>query len=157
MNYGAIKLHDVANGEGVRVSIFVSGCRRHCPGCFNADTWSFDYGQPFTEDVMETICHQLRLPYISGLSILGGEPLEPENIDAVIALMAECKAQFPDKTIWLYTGFQREHFDTKQQEAMKYVDVLVDGPYVECLRDPSLAFRGSSNQRIIHLTEERQA
>lgn len=157
MNYGAIKLHDVANGEGVRVSIFVSGCRRHCPGCFNADTWSFDYGQPFTQETMTTICCQLGLPYISGLSILGGEPLEPENLDTVIDIMAECKSQFPNKTIWLYTGYQREDFTPKQQEAMRYVDVLVDGPYVERLRDPSLAFRGSSNQRIINLAKERQA
>lgn len=155
MNYGAIKLCDIANGEGVRVSLFVSGCRRHCKGCFNEDTWDFNYGKLFTAAEMCKILQQLGQPYISGLSILGGEPFEDENFCIVGLLLSAAKQQYPDKPTWVYTGFQYE--DLSDSILLQYIDVLVDGPYVESLRDPSLAFRGSSNQRIIDVKASRKA
>lgn len=155
MNYGAIKLCDIANGEGVRVSLFVSGCRRHCKGCFNEDTWDFNYGKLFTDAEMCKILQQLGKPYISGLSILGGEPFEDENWHIVGLLLSAAKGQYPDKPTWVYTGFQYE--DLSDSILLQYIDVLVDGPYIESLRDPSLAYRGSSNQRIIDVQASRKA
>lgn len=155
MNYGAIKLCDIANGEGVRVSLFVSGCRRHCKGCFNENTWDFNYGKLFTDTEMCKILQQLGKPYISGLSILGGEPFEDENFVTVGLLLSAAKQQYPDKPIWVYTGFQYE--DICGTPLMHCIDVLVDGPYIESLRDPSLAYRGSSNQRIIDVKASLQA
>lgn len=158
MNYGAIKLCDIANGEGVRVSLFVSGCRRHCKGCFNEDTWDFNYGKEFTITEHLKISEQLRKPYISGLSILGGEPFEPENAFTVLELVKHFKRSLPNKTIWVYTGFSYELIaNSMVSSALQYIDVLVDGPYVESLRDPSLAYRGSSNQRIIDVQASRKA
>lgn len=149
MNYGAIKKIDVANGPGVRVSLFVSGCRNHCRGCFNPETWDFNYGQPFTRKTEDEILKALSPEWIQGLSILGGEPLEPENRERLLPFVKRVRSTFPEKDIWLYTGYVYESI--QDEEILKYVDVVVDGPFVEKEKDPRLAFRGSRNQRIIHL------
>ena len=149
MNYGAIKKIDVANGPGVRVSLFVSGCRNHCRGCFNPETWDFNYGQPFTRKTEDEVLKALSPEWIQGLSILGGEPLEPENRERLLPFVKRVRAILPEKDIWLYTGYVYESI--QDEEIMKYVDVVVDGPFVEKEKDPRLAFRGSRNQRIIHL------
>ena len=149
MNYGAIKKIDVANGPGVRVSLFVSGCRNHCSGCFNPETWDFHYGQPFTWKTEDEILKALSPEWIQGLSILGGEPLEAENRERLLPFVKRVRAILPEKDIWLYTGLVYESI--QDEEIMKYVDVVVDGPFVEKEKDPRLAFRGSRNQRIIHL------
>ncbi len=150
MNFGIIKKTDIANGPGVRVSLFVSGCRNNCPGCFNKAAQDFDYGNYY--DPIYTaneIVNALNKDYISGLSILGGEPIEPENVKEVIALCTIVKRLYPNKTIWLYTGFTWEYVRVNHPELLRYVDVLVDGPFIEYLKNISLVFRGSSNQRII--------
>jgi len=149
MNYGKIKKVDIANGPGVRVSLFVSGCRNHCPGCFNPETWDFDYGQPFTRKTEKEIIKALRLSWIQGLSILGGDPMEPENQRALLPLLKRIRAFLPEKDVWLYTGYCLE--DVSSSPLLPYVDVIVDGPFIEAEKDISLAFRGSRNQRIIHL------
>lgn len=156
MNYGAIKKYDIANGEGVRVSLFVSGCRRHCKGCFNEETWNFDYGEEFTSHKFFELLKALDKPYISGLSILGGEPLEPENVDEVGSLVRMFRTAFGcTKTIWLYTGFQFD--EIKHLDFIELVDVIVDGPFVEDLKDISLNFRGSSNQRVLDVKKSLAA
>lgn len=147
MNYGKIKPVDVANGEGVRVSLFVSGCQHHCKGCFNRELWSFGAGQKYTPVVREHIIELCSKDYISGLSLLGGEPLDSENLHEVTFLCKLFKDKFPNKTIWCYTGYEWENFYA--YSIMNYIDVLVDGQFVEALKDPRLKFRGSSNQRII--------
>lgn len=147
MNIAKIKPVDVANGEGVRVSLFVSGCSHRCKGCFNAELWNYDAGQEFT---FESIWHIINLcskDYISGLSLLGGEPLDPKNVKVLAGVAALFKRYFPNKTIWCYTGYEWEK--VKHLHIMTYIDVLVDGQFVEELKDPRLKFRGSSNQRII--------
>ena len=149
MNYGAIKKVDIANGPGVRVSLFVSGCRNHCKGCFQPETWDFDYGQPFTEETEKEIIKALRPSWIQGLSILGGDPMEPENQEALLPFLRSTKEELPGKDVWLYTGYRLE--DVTNSPLLSYVDVVVDGPFIEAEKDISLAFRGSSNQRIIHL------
>ncbi len=149
MNYGAIKKNDIANGIGVRVSLFVSGCRNHCDGCFQPQTWDFDYGLPFTKETEEEILKALRPSWIQGLSILGGEPMEPENENVLLPFIKRVKETYPKKDIWLYSGYTYE--ELKGRKILQYVDVLVDGRFEEKLRDPSLAFRGSSNQRILRL------
>ena len=157
MNYADIKNVDVANGPGTRVSLFVSGCSHRCKGCFNQCAWDFNYGEKFTEETMEKILNDLDKPYIKGLTLLGGEPLEYENQKGLLPLVKKVKEKFPEKTIWCYTGFDfekdvsgrmmKEWQETK--ELMKYVDVLVDGKFEETKKDLKLRFRGSSNQRII--------
>lgn len=147
MNYGKIKPVDVANGEGVRVSLFVSGCPHHCKGCFNPELWNYHAGKSYTIDTTVEIINLCYKPYISGLSLLGGEPLDPKNVGYLTQLCNTFKRYFPDKTIWCYTGYRWE--EIKQLYIMKYIDVLVDGQFVEALKDPRLKFRGSSNQRII--------
>ncbi len=147
MNYAKLNGYDIANGPGVRVSLFVSGCRHHCKGCFNPETWDFDYGRVFTFDTYQRLDDLLSFEHISGLSILGGEPLEPENNKTLTVVCKSIKEVYPEKTIWLYTGFTYEH--VRDLPIMRYVDVLVDGPFIESLKDISLQFRGSSNQRII--------
>ena len=149
MNYGKIKKVDIANGPGVRVSLFVSGCRNHCPGCFNPETWDFGYGEPFTKTTEKEIMKALRPSWIQGLSILGGEPMEPENQKALLPLLRRIRVMQPDKDVWLYTGYRYE--DIADAEILTWIDVLVDGPYVEAEKDISLAFRGSRNQRIIRV------
>ena len=149
MNYGAIKKVDVANGPGVRVSLFVSGCRNHCKGCFNPETWDFSYGQPFTKETEDEIIEALRPSWIQGLSILGGEPMEPENEAALIPFLERVRAELPGKDIWLYSGYRYETL--RGRKILVFADVLVDGPFDEREKDAGLAFRGSRNQRIIRL------
>ena len=159
MNYGTIKFYDIADGPGVRVSLFVSGCRHHCKGCFNPETWDFDYGQPFTGETEQQILDGLQPGYISGLTLLGGEPFEPENQRALIGLLRKVHAAYPEKTIWCYTGYLYDVdlvpggkvFTEVTEELLSYLDVLVDGEFVEALKDIRLQFRGSSNQRILEL------
>ena len=157
MNYGEIKKCDIANGEGVRVSLFVSGCTHHCKGCFNSDTWDFDFGSPFTTETEEHIINLLKKPYISGFTILGGEPMEPCNQRSILPLCKKIRSECPDKNIWCYTGylFDKELLSESRarcevtDELLSYIDVIVDGRFVEELKDISLAYKGSSNQRII--------
>ena len=155
MHYGAIKKNDIANGLGVRVSLFVSGCRNHCEGCFQPQTWDFEYGQPFTKEVEDEILEALRPDWIQGLSILGGEPMEAENQEVLLPFLKRVKEEYSNKDVWLYSGYLYEQI--KDAELLQYVDVLVDGPFVETLKDPSLAFRGSSNQRILNVQESLKA
>ena len=160
MNYGEIKKTDIANGEGVRVSLFVSGCRIHCPGCFNSVTWDFCYGKPFTKETEDEIISALAPEFISGLSILGGEPFEPENQKVLASFMERVKQTYPQKTIWCYTGYVSD-VDLIPAEGKKHteytermiacIDTLVDGPFIQEQKDLSLQFRGSRNQRILKL------
>ena len=161
MNYADIKRIDVANGEGVRVSVFVSGCNHHCKGCFNECAWDFNYGNKFTEKQEEEVLQDLDHDYISGLTLLGGEPLEPANQEGLLPLVKKAKEKFPDKKIWCYTGFDFEkdvvgkmakQSDTTK-ELLKYIDVMVDGKFEEDKKDLKLKFRGSSNQRILDVQE----
>lgn len=163
MYYGEIKSCDIANGEGVRVSLFVSGCTNHCENCFQPQTWAFDYGKPFTAETEEYILELLRPDYINGLTLLGGEPFEPENQRSLLPFIRRVRALYPQKTVWGFTGFTYE--ELKQEgsyprceatdELLSLLDVLVDGRYVEKLKDISLRFRGSSNQRLINLNATR--
>ena len=152
MNYAEIKKVDIANGPGVRVSLFVSGCRNHCKGCFNPETWDFDYGRPFTRETEDEIIEALRPSWIQGLSILGGEPTEEENAAVLIPFLKRMRAVLPDKDIWLYSGYTYEAL--RDKEILTLADVLVDGPFLLELKDAGLAFRGSRNQRIIDLREK---
>ena len=149
MNYGGIIKNDIANGPGVRVSLFVSGCRNHCAGCFQPETWDFDYGDPFTEETEKEILEALRPSWIQGISILGGDPMEPENQEVLLPFLQRLRAELPDKDVWLYTGYRLE--SVSDSPMLPLVDVVVDGPYIEAEKDVSLAFRVSRNQRIIHL------
>lgn len=149
MNYATIKPLDVANGAGIRVSLFVSGCRNHCRGCFNPETWNFEYGEPFDGKAQSQVMEFLKADYIKGLSILGGDPLEPENEAALLPFVKAVKKAYPKKDIWLFTGYKYE--DVKKRPLVKLVDVLVDGPFILEQRNPKLAFRGSENQNIIYL------
>ena len=149
MNYGIIRKVDVANGLGVRVSLFVSGCRNHCKGCFNSETWDFRYGKPFTEETENEIIEALRPSWIQGLSILGGDPFEPENERELIPFLRRVRKELPEKDIWIYSGYTFEELEGR--ELLRYADVLVDGPFIEDMKDAGLAFRGSRNQRIIRL------
>ena len=152
MNYAEIKKVDIANGPGVRVSLFVSGCRNHCKGCFNPETWDFDYGRPFTRETEDEIIEALRPSWIQGLSILGGEPTEEENAAVLIPFLKRVRAALPDKDIWLYSGYTYEAL--RDKEILSLADVLVDGPFLLEQKDAGLAFRGSRNQRIIDLREK---
>ena len=165
MNYAVIKKNDIANGPGVRVSLFVSGCRHHCKNCFNQEAWDFSFGQPFTEDTIEEIMSALDHSYIAGLSLLGGEPFEPENQEGLLPLAQRFKARFPEKSLWCYTGFTFEtdlltgNIGNPQtvHSLLSCIDVLVDGRFVESLKDLSLIFRGSSNQNIINVPRSLEA
>ena len=154
MYYGEIKKTDIANGIGVRVSLFVSGCTRHCKNCFNPQTWAFDYGRPFTEETEEELLQALTPAYISGLTVLGGEPFEPANQKALLPFLRRVRGRFPQKSIWCYTGYLFEDLAAGKvgdygRALLEQLDVLVDGPFVEGLKDIRLRFRGSSNQRLI--------
>lgn len=154
MNYATIKNCDIANGPGVRVSLFVSGCTHKCPGCFNEVAWDFDYGQPFTEETIRSIMDMLRPSYIKGLTLLGGEPFEPRNQADVVKLLRRIREELPEKTIWAFSGFLFEKDMLSGRigdvsEYLSYLDVLVDGPFVQAKKNLSLRFRGSENQRII--------
>lgn len=145
--YNCIRKMDIADGPGVRVSIFFQGCVFHCKNCFNPETWPFDKGEEFTEETIERILELASESYIKGLSILGGEPLHPKTIDGTLALAKAFKEKYPDKTIWIWSGFLFDQ--VKDKEVLKYIDVLVDGQYVDELHDFRLKWRGSSNQRVI--------
>ena len=157
MNYANIKPRDIANGPGIRVSLFVSGCTHRCPGCFNAEAWDFSYGQPFDQTVIDRILADLSPDFISGLTLLGGEPFDPRNQSAVLDLLRQVKARYPEKSIWAFTGylFDRDLLPGKvgdasvTREYLEHLDVLVDGPFVEAEKNLTLRFRGSANQRLI--------
>jgi anaerobic ribonucleoside-triphosphate reductase activating protein len=162
MNYGEIKFFDVADGEGVRVSLFVSGCRNKCKGCFNEKTWDFNYGSPFTKEIEDKIIEALKADYISGLTVLGGEPFEPENQEALVPFIKRVRELYPNKTIWMYSGYtmDKEMVPLNGKVHTKYtmdilnsIDILVDGRFVCELLNLALKFRGSSNQRIIDVKE----
>lgn len=157
MNYGRINKTDIANGPGVRVSLFVSGCRNRCKGCFQPETWDFNYGKKFTGDTYIDLIIALNPDYITGLTILGGDPFEPENIETVTTICGDLRSLTRDKTIWIYTGYTYEYVSLKYPEILDYIDVLVDGPFIESKKDISLKFRGSSNQRIIDVPKSRES
>ncbi len=165
MNIAEIKKTDIANGEGVRVSLFVSGCRRHCKNCFNGVAWDFNYGRPFDERLQEEILEALTPNYIAGLSLLGGEPFEPENQRALLPFLKRVRNRFPHKSIWCYTGYTFDITVMNEPQAnaevtreiLNYLDVLVDGPFIEELKDIRLKFRGSSNQRVIDVPRSIQS
>lgn len=153
MHYGAIKNCDIANGDGCRVSLFVSGCRNRCEGCFQKETWDFDYGEEFTEETENHIIELLSPWYISGLSVLGGDPMEIENQKVLLPFLKRVKDTYPQKSIWMWTGYRYE--SVENFEILKYVDVLVDGRYVEAWKDISLRFKGSRNQKIIDVKNRK--
>lgn len=166
MYYGAIKFSDIANGEGIRTTLFVSGCRNKCKNCFQPQTWAFDYGQPFTDEVAESILKTFDKPFVVGLTVLGGEPMEPENQRDLLPFIREFKHRYPQKTLWVYTGNLYEeltagvgkHYKCTEdtEELLSYIDILVDGRYVEELKSLGLRFRGSSNQRVIDMNKTRE-
>ena len=150
MNYGNLKTLDIANGPGCRVSLFVSGCRLHCKGCHNPEAQSFDYGKKFGSETLVELLRLLGNPHIAGLSILGGEPFEPENRETVLDICKAAKLEYPSKSIWMWSGYLFE--DLRVLPVMEYIDVLVDGPFVEKYRDLSLPYMGSPNQRVIDIS-----
>ena len=161
MNYAGIKYCDIANGTGCRTVLFVSGCRNACKGCFQPQTWDFGYGEPFDEKVQKEVLDSLAPDYITGITLLGGEPFEPENQKELVPFMRKVAAQYPNKNVWAFTGYiydkdliaggRRHTEDT--DELLSMIDLLVDGPFVEELKDITLKFRGSSNQRVLNLRE----
>ena len=163
MNYANIKKYDIADGPGVRVSLFVSGCRHHCKGCFNSEAWDFEYGRPYTAETETEILEALKPGYIAGLTLLGGEPFEPENQVELVTLLRKVRETYPEKSIWSYTGYVYDKdlvpggraYTDVTDEMLSYLDVLVDGPFVEELKDITLQFRGSSNQRILEMSKKR--
>lgn len=162
MNYSAIKSHDIANGPGVRVSLFVSGCNIRCKGCFNYEAWDFNAGKPFTNDTIDKIIEMLKPDFISGLTVLGGEPLDYRNREEVKKLLQIVRSVYGDKkSIWLFTGYKYIHIDWSNDEAadniFTYIDVLVDGPFIEEQKNLSLRFRGSENQRLIDMKKTAKA
>ena len=162
MNYATIKNCDIANGPGVRVSLFVSGCTHRCPGCFNEVAWDFDYGKPFTAQTEELLLNMLKPDYVQGLTLLGGEPFEPQNQSAVVAFLRKVKEKYPNKSIWAFSGylFDRDILSGRlgdTSEYLSYLDVLVDGPFVEAKKNLNLRFRGSENQRLIDVPASLQS
>ncbi len=165
MHYGELKKCDIANGIGVRVTLFVSGCTNHCPDCFQPQTWDFDYGKVFTDETKAEIFAELDKSYVNGLTVLGGEPFEPRNQRELLPLLGEVRERYPDKTVWCFTGFRLE--DELLREGsyprcevtdgmLACIDVLVDGRFVKELKDISLQFRGSRNQRVIDMNRTRE-
>lgn len=165
MNYCEIKNCDIANGNGVRITLFVSGCTNHCEGCFQPETWDFEYGEPFTFETQQKILEMLEPHYINGLTLLGGDPFEPKNQEALLPFLRRVKSKYPNKNIWAYTGFTYEQLKQEgsyprceaTDEMLELVDVLVDGRFVLALKDISLRFKGSSNQRIIDMKKTRES
>ena len=158
MNYAKINKNDIANGIGIRVTLFVSGCTHFCKGCFNQEAWDFEFGEPFTEAVQNELLEALNQSYISGLTLLGGEPMEPQNQRALLPFLKALKEKYPQKTVWCYSGYTLEELTGNSRarcevtdEMLSLIDVLVDGEFVEELKDISLRFRGSANQRLIDL------
>lgn len=165
MNYAEIKYFDIANGSGVRVSLFVSGCTHRCKNCFNSMAWDFNYGKPFTDEVKGEILKECEKPHIKGLSLLGGEPFEPENQPELVSVLKLFKEKYPQKDVWCYSGYTYEQIIGVREsrcrteftdEMLSYIDVLVDGKFVEELYDLTLRFRGSSNQRLIDMNKTRK-
>lgn len=165
MNYATIKNCDIANGPGVRVSLFVSGCTHRCPGCFNEVAWDFDYGTPFTQQTIDNILQMLKPPHIKGLTLLGGEPFEPQNQPAIVELLRQVKKAYPQKSIWAFSGylFDKDILAGRlgpweiTKEYLSYLDVLVDGPFVQAKKNLSLRFRGSENQRLIDVPKSLES
>ena len=165
MNYAELKLTDIANGPGVRVSLFVSGCPHHCAGCFNEATWDYEYGKPFTQEVIEKVIESMKPSYISGITLLGGEPMVRPNLNALLPLLKRVREEYPVKSIWCFTGYvyetdicQKMLIDWPETKTfLSYLDVLVDGPYIEEKRDITLRFRGSSNQNLIDIPKSLEA
>ncbi len=165
MNYGEIKCPDIANGEGIRVSLFVSGCTHHCEGCFNPETWNFSYGQAYTDQTEEQILSLLGQSFVQGLTLLGGEPMEPQNQAVLVKLLRRAKTAYPQKTVWCYTGYTLEEDllscrlcdAALQNEMLSYIDILVDGKFILARKRIDLQFRGSDNQRIIDLKRTLQS
>lgn len=159
MHYGTIKNYDIANGTGVRVTLFVSGCTNHCEGCFQPQTWDFNYGEPFTGETEDELLKLLKPAYIRGLTVLGGEPFEPDNQRALLPFIKRVRAMYPDKDIWMFSGFTYEELKTDgshprcecTDELLELADILVDGRFVEAKKNISLQFRGSENQRILDM------
>ncbi|MGN0142744.1 MAG: anaerobic ribonucleoside-triphosphate reductase activating protein [Roseburia sp.] len=163
MNYAEIKPYSIENGTGVRVSLFVSGCRHHCRECFNQETWDFSYGEPFTGETEELILKELAPDYIAGLTLLGGDPTEPENQRALLSLLRRIRKELPGKTVWTYSGYLYEDFlpggrayCEATEEYLSLVDIMVDGPFILEQKNISLRFRGSANQRIIDVQRTRE-
>ena len=155
MRYNVIRKMDISNGPGVRVSVFMQGCAFHCKNCFNPETWDFDGGKQFDKSTIDEVLDLCGKKHIKGLSILGGEPMHPNNIEATTELAKAFKEKFPNKNLWVWSGFKFDQ-DLKDKEVMNYVDVLVDGRYADELRDPTLKWRGSSNQRVIDVQKSLQ-
>lgn len=155
MNYAAIKKHDVANGPGIRVSLFVSGCEHYCKGCFNSEAWDFSYGKPFDAEAEKELFEALEKPYIKGFSLLGGEPFHPKNRPTLAVLLEKIKKAFPEKDVWCYTGYVLDEIigDETARLMLDNIDILVDGRFVEEKKNLSLRFRGSENQRILSLPQ----
>lgn len=164
MYYSTIKDCDIANGIGVRITLFVSGCTNHCKNCFQPQTWDFDFGEPFTEETEKKLLEMLKPDYINGLTLLGGEPMEPQNQRALVPFLKRVREAYPNKNIWCFTGFTYEVLKTDgshprcevTDEMLSLIDVLVDGRYVDELKDLTLQFRGSSNQRLIDMVKTRE-
>lgn len=164
MHYSTIKDCDIANGIGVRITLFVSGCTNHCKNCFQPQTWDFDFGEPFTEETEEKLLEMLKPDYINGLTLLGGEPMEPQNQRALVPFLKRVREVYPNKNVWCFTGFTYEVLKTDgshprcevTDEMLSLIDVLVDGKYVDELKDLTLQFRGSSNQRLIDMVKTRE-
>ncbi len=164
MHYSTIKDCDIANGIGVRITLFVSGCTNHCKNCFQPQTWDFDFGEPFTEETEEKLLEMLKPDYINGLTLLGGEPMEPQNQRALVPFLKRVREAYPNKNIWCFTGFTYEVLKTDgshprcevTDEMLSLIDVIVDGRYVDELKDLTLQFRGSSNQRLIDMVKTRE-
>lgn len=165
MYYGELKKCDIANGEGVRVSLFVSGCRNRCRDCFQPETWDFCFGRPFTEETEQEIYAELDKSYVSGLSLLGGDPFEPENQRALLPMLRHIRKNYPQKSVWCYTGYCLETLQAPgihphceaTEEMLSYIDILIDGPFLPEEKDISLQFRGSRNQRIIDMDRTRRS
>ena len=163
MNYGAIKKCDIANGVGVRTVLFVSGCTHHCKGCFQPETWNFDYGERYTKQTEDEIIESLKPDYVDGITLLGGEPFEPENQRELVKLLRRIKKELPKKTVWSFSGYTYEELTGDSRavcevtnEMLSMLDVLVDGEFVEAKRNISLRFRGSENQRLIDMNKTRK-
>ncbi|MBR2830252.1 MAG: anaerobic ribonucleoside-triphosphate reductase activating protein [Solobacterium sp.] len=164
MYYGNIKKYDVADGEGVRVTLFISGCRIHCPSCFQPETWDFRYGREYTEETQKEVLDAMDSEFIAGLTVLGGEPFEPENQRVIVKLMKAAKERYPEKNIWCWSGYLYDRdlqpggrkYTEVTDEMLSYIDILVDGPFMLAKKNLALSFRGSENQRVIDLKKTRE-
>ena len=160
MNYANIKTHDIANGPGVRVSLFVSGCTHRCPGCFNEEAWDFNYGKPFDQTVIDRILELVKPGFIKGITYLGGEPMDPRNQSQLLELTRQIKAAYPEKSVWCFTGYVWDRIPVIAgitEELIRLCDVIVDGPFVAAKKNLSLKFRGSENQRLIDVKKTLQS